>query len=71
MSDLSRQVQRLLVEVQAAGAAAAGSSSPSAAFAGGDANDVTTQVLLEFKDIQVGERGPAPAGTWWWTAVIK
>ncbi|GAB4815353.1 hypothetical protein N2152v2_002399 [Parachlorella kessleri] len=52
VSDLSRQVQRLLVEVQAAGAAAAGSSSPSAAFAGGDANDVTTQVLLEFKDIQ-------------------
>ena len=57
MSDLSRQVQRLLLETQALQAGEAGlpgASSPSAAFAGGDANDVTTQVLLEFKDIQVG-----------------
>lgn len=55
MTDLSRQLQRMLAEVQALQAGAPGATSPPpAAFAGGDANDVTTQVLLEFKDIQVG-----------------
>lgn len=55
VSDLSRQVQRLLLELQSAQSGVLpGASSPTPAFAGGDANDVTTQVLLEFKDIQVG-----------------
>ena len=55
MGDLGHQVARLLAEVQALQAGAgAGAGSPPPRFGGGDANDVTTAMLLEFKDIQAG-----------------
>lgn len=60
--DLSQQVARLLHEVQVLQSGlpreAAGATSPGAAgFGGGTAADVTTQRLVEFKDIEVGGLG--------------
>lgn len=60
--DLSQQVARLLHELQALQSGlpreAAGAASPGAAgFGGGTAADVTTQRLVEFKDIEVGAGG--------------
>lgn len=49
--DLGQQVQRLLSEAQSAvGAGRAAASG--AQFSGGNASDVTTQLLVEFKDIE-------------------
>jgi hypothetical protein len=51
--DLSQQVARLLHEAgQRSGAAVPMGSPPGGSFAGGDASDVTTQLLVEFKDVE-------------------
>ena len=58
MKDLSQQVSRLVHEVQVVQsglpAEAAGGFAPGQ-FGGGNASDVTTQRLVEFKDIEVGD----------------
>lgn len=59
VKDLGQQVARLVHEVQLLQSGlppeAAGATSPGgAAFGGGNASDVTTQRLVEFKDIEVG-----------------
>ena len=59
VKDLGQQVARLVHEVQLLQSGlppeAAGATSPGgAAFAGGNASDVTTQRLVEFKDVEVG-----------------
>ena len=66
VKDLGQQVARLVHEVQLLQSGlppeAAGATSPGAAFAGGNASDVTTQRLVEFKDIEVG--GSAAVMMW-------
>lgn len=49
VKDLSQQVARLLFETQAGVQAGSGAGGQ---FSGGDASDVTTQLLVEFKDIE-------------------
>jgi hypothetical protein len=54
--DLGQQVARLLHEAQAAASGLprdAAGGTPAASFAGGNASDVTTQRLVEFRDIEV------------------
>jgi hypothetical protein len=56
--DLGQQVARLIHEVQVLqsglpAGAAGGGHGDGGAFAGGNASDVTTQRLVEFKDIEV------------------
>lgn len=54
VSDLSQQVTRLVYEVQTlkAGGSATATASAASKFIGGDASDVTTQVLVEFSDVE-------------------
>ena len=51
LKDLGQQVARLLHEAQSAGTAARAAAGASQ-FSGGNASDLTTQLLVEFKDIE-------------------